>query len=548
MFEPIQIITFCQKEGTLCTPEAPQYAGMQGDSGKTRVDFVLPADAQNDAYVYRVEMVTGGGALVTGELLDPVGGIVSQVLTHPFTESGGRCTVRLIVTQVDENGDEAGEYCALVGHIYFNTSPTDSLPAVKHGISEMLLGVAADAELADRSASRAATDAASVAGNAQRAETAEKAATDAAAKAVLCAMETDAAIERISRQYAPAAAVSVAGNPAVLKNCGAAFLRDLEMSGNSTQSDAPYIDHPVPVNTAFTDDGRLTVTSDAKSSAIDLAGLCMDKWDTLFLDSEDGLWKIRRNTQTIVYSGTSEVYETSETSGEIVRYSIGGIVFNVAHALEDGICTHLPLLQKDVQSVGLMVGFGSGRYINIRLPSADFPDTASVKQWFAEQETAGTPVTVKFCAENGYTETLSQEWQDALNSLATTHGDNTVAVSGTVLPATLSVSAVADTQALLPTHESGLLTGSNRHVLQPNEICTAQSSLGGLTLYTADGEVLLDKLIWLQYHCTEESNGSLRLLVQCQYTGSSLIVMPCTPKTGAYLTGNGIDTYFASIH
>ena len=150
MFEPMQIITFCQKEGTLCTPEAPQYAGMQGDSGKTRVDFVLPADAQNDAYVYRVEMVTGGGALVTGELLDPVGGIVSQVLTHPFTESGGRCTVRLIVTQVDENGDEAGEYCALVGHVYFTNGPADALPAVKHGISEMLLGVAADAELTEQ--------------------------------------------------------------------------------------------------------------------------------------------------------------------------------------------------------------------------------------------------------------------------------------------------------------------------------------------------------------------------------------------------------------
>ena len=150
MFEPMQIITFCQKEGTLCTPEAPQYAGMQGDSGKTRVDFVLPADAQNDTYVYRVEMVTGGGALVTGELLDPVGGIVSQVLTHPFTESGGRCTLRLIVTQVDENGDETGEYCALVGHVYFTNGPADALPAVKHGISEMLLGVAADAELTEQ--------------------------------------------------------------------------------------------------------------------------------------------------------------------------------------------------------------------------------------------------------------------------------------------------------------------------------------------------------------------------------------------------------------
>ena len=207
MFEPMQIITFCQKEGTLCTPEAPQYAGMQGDSGKTRVDFVLPADAQNDAYVYRVEMVTGGGALVTGELLDPVGGIVSQVLTHPFTESGGRCTLRLIVTQVDENGDETGEYCALVGHVYFTNGPADALPAVKHGISEMLLGVAADAELTEQLAGEMTEQVAEIKLAADRAEAAASLSTGYANQSV-SACTAALVAQKAAEQAAGEAAVS----------------------------------------------------------------------------------------------------------------------------------------------------------------------------------------------------------------------------------------------------------------------------------------------------------------------------------------------------
>ncbi len=207
MFEPMQIITFTQKEGTLCKPEAPQYAGTQGDNGKTRVDFVLPADAQNDAYLYRVEMVTGGGALVTGELTAPVGGIVSQVLTHPFTESGGRCTVRLIVTQVDENGDEAGEYCALVGRVYFTAGPTDTLPAVKHGISEMLLGMAADAELTEQLAGEATELVAETKLAADRAESAALLSGDYANRSASASAAVFAA-QQAAEQSAREAAVS----------------------------------------------------------------------------------------------------------------------------------------------------------------------------------------------------------------------------------------------------------------------------------------------------------------------------------------------------
>lgn len=546
MFEPMQIITF-RMEGSACTPQAPQYAGTQGDSGKTRVDFVLPQEALGDANVYRVEMVTGGGALITSELLTPADGIVSLPLTHLFTEAGGRCTVRLIVTQIDDNGDETGEYCAMVGHVYFNDSPTDTLPAIKHGISEMLLGIARDSELSEQAAIRAAAAAESACNNALDAAAAGANAGKAAEQARLSAMEADTVVERISRCYAPAAAVTGTGNPALLKNCADAYLIDLSIAGNDTQSEAPYIDTPVPIDVAFTEDGLLTVASETLTSSVDLAGLCLEKWDTLFLDRDDHLWKVMRNTQTVVYGSSNAVYVTTDAATDVIRYSIAPGVFQTARQMDDGICTHLPLLRENVQKVGVLIGYGSGSYVNVRLPKADFPDTAAVKQWLTEQEAAGTPVTVKFRSDNAYVENLSEEWQEKLNSLATAAGENTVTATGSVLPSAISVNAVADTQELIPAHTSGTPAAGEKHILQPQELCTAHSATGNFALYEADGTLLISALVWLRCHTTAESDGSFRALIQYQRVGGALTQALYTLTDGAYIKSSGTDVCFASI-
>lgn len=547
MFEPMQIITFQCTEGNTCTPQAPQYAGTQGDNGKTRVDFVLPADALGDANVYRAEMVTGGGALITSGLLTPAGGIVSLPLTHLFTEAGGRCTVRLIVTQIDENGDEVGEYCAMVGHVYFSNSPTDTLPAIKHGISEMLLNIARDSELTEQAAIRAAADAESAHSDALNAAEAGEIAENAAESARLSAMEADTVVERFSNRYAPAAAVTATGNPAVLKGCADAYLMGLSITGNNTQAETPDVSRYVPIDTAFAEDGWLTVSSETATVSLDISDLCLEKWDTLFLDKTDHLWKVLRNTETVVYGSSNAVYETTDTATDVIRYSLAPAVFTTVRRMEDGVCTHLPILRENVQEAGVLIGFGSGAYINVRLPKADFPDTAAVKQWLAEQEAAGTPFTVKFRSDNSHVETLAEAWQTQLNALATVCGDNTVTVSGSVLPSAVSVTAVADTQALIPTHSSGMPVSGEKHILQPQELCTAHSPTGNFALYQADGTLLISSLTWLHAHTTDAGNGSYRAIIQYQRVGGALTHALYTLTEGTYIKSSGTDVCFASI-
>ena len=156
MLEPSLIIRY-QTDGVHCTPAAPQYAGVQGDNGRCRVEFVLHEDSSSVEYVYRVELVNGSGGLVIGDLVQPTDNTVRQILTSPFTEAGGRCTVRLVACAADEDGNEIVSGTLMSGTIYFDSRAADTLPLVKHSLSEMLIGVAKDAESAEKSADAATT-------------------------------------------------------------------------------------------------------------------------------------------------------------------------------------------------------------------------------------------------------------------------------------------------------------------------------------------------------------------------------------------------------
>ena len=154
MLEPSLIVRFLT-DGFTTTPVAPQYAGVQGDNGRCRVDFVLHEDTASEGYVFRIELVNGCGSLVVSDLLEAVNGVVKFELTTPFTEAGGRCTIRLIACELDGDGNEVTSATVMSGTLYFDGRPADTLPLIKHSLTEMLVGVARDAETAERSAEAA---------------------------------------------------------------------------------------------------------------------------------------------------------------------------------------------------------------------------------------------------------------------------------------------------------------------------------------------------------------------------------------------------------
>ncbi len=170
MIQPSLNVTFQMKNG-VCAPTAPQYAGTQGDNGRCTVRFLPPDETVGDSVHFRIEMVNGCGSLVVGDLQQPDSeGAVSQRLTRPFTEAGGRCNVRLIATELDEAGNELSAATVMTGAVYFDDREAETLPVIKHSLSEMLMAVAKDAAVAERSADTASLAAAQAVDKAAAAE------------------------------------------------------------------------------------------------------------------------------------------------------------------------------------------------------------------------------------------------------------------------------------------------------------------------------------------------------------------------------------------
>ncbi|MBQ3133698.1 MAG: hypothetical protein IJC17_05455 [Clostridia bacterium] len=540
MFEPIQIITFQRNMQGTCSPEAPQYAGVQGDNGRTCVDFVVPSEYRLENAVYRVEVVTGGGSLVTSELLTPANDIVSLVLTRPFTEAGGRCTIRLIVTSLDENGDEQAEMCAMVGRLYFEDRPSEGVPAIKHGISEMLAGVAADISLAEKSAATAKQDAESALYNRMEALLSATDAANSAAEAAKTAEEMAKSMADLPSLYAPASVATATGNPAVLSHCADRPIVDLQVSGNSTQSAVPSRENPVPIQTAFVSAGTLRLFDGSEYHSINLGALNLDKWDTLFRD-DDRRWKIRRGTQTISYNGSTTVTETSQKNEDYVRYQLGNQVFDPIRQRGDGVCTHLPRITNATSGEGVLFGFNTGSHIHVVLKTDDFPDKASVSAWLDEQDKAGTPITLKFPSDNPVVEEIPDELQAQLQALHTRVGENVVDVLNEN-PASVVFKAVADA----PIRSDGPLEVSAVHLLSPTETVTAHSAGGNLKLYAANDTALIPNMVYCHCVCAEKSKTGFNAIIHYSTLSGVSAYAVLYLTEGAYLKTADADTILIS--
>ena len=105
------------------SPDAPQFAGVQGDHRAVQVAFSVPEELQGDSFRYRIDGLDGAGGYVTSGLLpiDDQGG-VAFLLPAAFTQAGGELLVRLVVSELADGAEVATTH-SFDGRLYFAAAP-----------------------------------------------------------------------------------------------------------------------------------------------------------------------------------------------------------------------------------------------------------------------------------------------------------------------------------------------------------------------------------------------------------------------------------------
>lgn len=115
------------------SPYSPQFAGVQGENGATRLDFQLDsgfiaeitaARAIYDSIFYRFDCEDGAGRYLTGEAKELTGAAVSFVLEKTVTETGGNLRVCLILSGVNIDTTDSGmQLFSFPVQLYFKNFP-----------------------------------------------------------------------------------------------------------------------------------------------------------------------------------------------------------------------------------------------------------------------------------------------------------------------------------------------------------------------------------------------------------------------------------------
>ena len=140
MESPIISIRFTPNLMTgVVSPNAPQYAGVQGDHRATLIEFVVPEELRGESFRYRIDGLDGAGGYVSSGLL-PLDdqGVVGFLLPAAFTQAGGELLVRLVVSELTD-GTEVATTHSFDGRLYFAAAPAPMDPSLLRGsIAAML--------------------------------------------------------------------------------------------------------------------------------------------------------------------------------------------------------------------------------------------------------------------------------------------------------------------------------------------------------------------------------------------------------------------------
>lgn len=135
--------------------------------------------------------------------------------------------------------------------------------------------------------------------------------------------------------------------------------------------------------------------------------------DRIFKDS-DGKWKVERNVSEIVLNG-GENWESFDNRYRLSLPDIKRAIYETV--MSDIRCTHFlkkSLNDTQLKMEGIAVGLDEYMYIYCKLETLTL-----FKEWLAEQDSEGIPVTIQYQLATPTYETLSQELQTKLDNIPT---------------------------------------------------------------------------------------------------------------------------------
>lgn len=191
----------------------------------------------------------------------------------------------------------------------------------------------------------------------------------------------------------------------------------------------PWNEHPIDIE-YNTQSPTIYKTNILLSEPLRSVG---DVKDRLFLDT-DGLWKVERNVEGLIFNGTENWTVTGNSTAEKWSFEISSLSFAMKLGkgnYSDGISSHFIVGKTGSPPIETFkVQYSSPHgYIAFQVSKSQFLDVTAFKKWLTVN-----PVSLIYELREPYIETLSAEQQAYLNNIQSFKGSNYVYTMANVVP------------------------------------------------------------------------------------------------------------------
>ncbi len=213
----IRTVTFAALPDQV-SPCTPQDAGVQGDHQATAVVFELDPSLVSADYCYRWEFVDGNGQMDTMETftLASEQSEASVALPRAWTMAGGVAEIRLVISQLDPEGQEQLTLYTLAGKLRFDSREGRLIHGreVVRGLTPLIVRAQQAADDASEAAEEAREQAEAITGAEERADAAAVLANTAAQRGETAAEQAEAAVSAANTAASAASAAAQQANTA----------------------------------------------------------------------------------------------------------------------------------------------------------------------------------------------------------------------------------------------------------------------------------------------------------------------------------------------
>ncbi|HJD22838.1 MAG TPA: hypothetical protein H9694_01700 [Firmicutes bacterium] len=213
----IRTVTFAALPDQV-SPCTPQDAGVQGDHQATAVVFELDPSLVSADYCYRWEFVDGNGQMDTMETftLTSEQSQASVALPRAWTMAGGIAEIRLVISQLDPEGEEQLTLYTLAGKLRFDSREGRLIHGreVVRGLTPLIVRAQQAADDAAEAAEDAREQAEAITGAEERADAAAVLANAAAQRGETAADQAEAAVSAANTAASAASTAAQQANTA----------------------------------------------------------------------------------------------------------------------------------------------------------------------------------------------------------------------------------------------------------------------------------------------------------------------------------------------